>query len=112
MYAEYNLIDWEKRLIERRELWLDASAGVKSNSDVHIWKKEDNGLKSSYYENKKVVMDFLDSGKRVKSFDYDSTREADREFYKFEHVVGKYHLNAKVKKNGSRVTLIKSILRG
>ena len=108
MYAEHKIANWEEKLIERRDFWLDCAIGAKP------YERKDGEIacKSMNYESRKAVFDFLDSGKRTKSFDYETTREASKAAYKFENAVERYHMNVKVKQNGNRVTLTRARLRG
>lgn len=108
---EYRLTDWEDRLIEERELWLDVIA-IPGTSYETKRKNEIVIDKGYYYENKSLAMEFLESGKRTRSFDYETAREANYQAYVFEQVIERYHLNARVKHNGTRVTLTKTRSRG
>jgi len=108
LYAEHKIANWEDKLIERRDFWIDCAVGVKP----YDGKSGKIACKSMNCESRKTISDFLDSGKRTKSFDYETTREASKAAYKFENTVERYLLNVKVKQNGNRVTLTRARFRG
>ena len=108
MYAEYNLVNWEDKLIERVELWRDVSMEKKKSDKKPIIQK------GRYQEDKKTLMEFLDSGKRAKAIDYETTREASNKAYRYNYVIEHGGLSGKVKvrQNGNRVILTAKKTRG
>lgn len=100
--------DIEKDLIEQNEFWLDCKI---EDDKKYTW--HDNKVeKCTYSEHKQAIMEFLNSDKMVKAFEYDTVAKAGKNAYRFEQVISRYHLMARVRRSGNKVTLIKSKLRG